>query len=405
MPLKPFVAWLAALAFFGGVAPPVEAAEFTDAAGRRMIVPDRIHRALPAGPSADVLIMVLEPNALIGWSDPHPRDLLPPRLARLPITGHFSGPVPTAGPETILRLHPDAVIDAGPVTPDRIAFANAIQAQTGVPYILVEDGIERIPAMLRAMGPLFGQTERGQDLSRYSRHAIETLHGKLLIRPVKERPRVYFGRGPDGLLAVLPGSPGGEAIDEAGAINVAGILGRGTELPISPVQLLTWNPDIIIATDRHFYDALLRSPSWRSLTAVRNKRVFQVPDDPFGWISDPPGVNRLTGLYWLSGLLYPNAIQDDVRATATDLYQKLYGIKLTDPQLERLIARAGVPKTDTLRTPLGGLGILENPGALPTPVPGTPGAIPPAPPGSAPGTTPGLGPPGRRGGAAPSELR
>jgi hypothetical protein len=94
-----------------------------------------------------------------------------------------------------------------------------------------------------------------------------------------------------------------------------------------------------------------------------------------------------------------------VRATATDLYQKLYGIKLTDPQLERLIARAGVPKTDTLRTPLGGLGILENPGALPTPVPGTPGAIPPAPPGSAPGTTPGLGPPGRRGGAAPSELR
>src|SRR5438552_662254 len=392
MPLKPFAALLAALALFGVLATPTEAAEFTDAAARRMTVPSPIRRALPAGPSADVLIAVLEPNALIGWSDPHPRDLLPPPLARLPVIGHFSGPVPTAGPETILRLHPDAVIDAGPVTPDRIAFANAIQAQTGVPYILVEDGIERIPSMLRAMGPLFGQADRGQDLSRYSRHAVETLHGRLLIRPVNERPRVYFGRGPDGLLAVLPGSPGGEAIDEAGAINVAGILGRGTELPISPGQLLTWNPDVIIATDRHFYDALLHSPSWRSLKAVREKRVFQAPDDPFGWISDPPGVNRLVGLYWLSGLLYPNAIQDDVRATARDLYDKLYRIKLTDAQIERLVSRAGVPQSDALRAPLGGLGILENPGALPTPVPGTtPGVLP----GAVPGTNPNVAPPGR----------
>ncbi|HEX3538252.1 MAG TPA: ABC transporter substrate-binding protein [Stellaceae bacterium] len=398
MPLKPFAALLAALALFGGLPRATNAADFTDAAGRRMIVPEQIRRALPAGPSADVLIAVLDPNALIGWSDPHPRDLLPPRLARLPVTGHFSGPVPTAGPETILRLHPDAVIDAGPVTPDRIAFADRIQAQTGIPYLLVDDTIERIPAMLRAMGPLFGQADRGQDLSRYSRHAVETLHGRLLIRSVNQRPRVYFGRGPDGLLAVLPDSPGGEAIDQAGAINVAGVLGRGTELPTSPVQLLTWNPDVIIATDRHFYDSLLHSPSWRSLIAVQDKRVFLAPDDPFGWISDPPGVNRLVGLYWLSGLLYPTDVQDDVRATARDLYEKLYRIKLTDAQLERLVARAGVPKSDALRTPLGGLGILENPGALPTPVPGTiPGGLP--------GATPGLGPPGRRGGAASPESR
>src|SRR5437764_9737453 len=156
MPLKPFAASLAVLALFGALATPTGAAEFTDAAGRRMTVPSPIRRALPAGPSADVLIAVLEPNALIGWSDPHPRDLLPPRLARLPVTGHFSGPVPTAGPATILRLHPDVVIDAGPVTPERIAFADAMQAQTGIPYILIDSSFARMREVLRTLGPLFG---------------------------------------------------------------------------------------------------------------------------------------------------------------------------------------------------------------------------------------------------------
>src|SRR4051794_22160356 len=112
MPLKPFAAILAALVLFGFDAAPARSGEFTDAAGRRMVLPDPIRRALPAGPTADVLIAVVAPAALVGWSDPHPRDLLPARLARLPVTGHFSGPVPTAGPETVLRLHPDVVIDA-----------------------------------------------------------------------------------------------------------------------------------------------------------------------------------------------------------------------------------------------------------------------------------------------------
>ena len=396
MPLKPFAAMLVALALLEVLATPVGAAEFTDSARRRVVLPYPIRRAMPADPAGGVLIAVVAPKALIGWSDPPPPGL-PAQLARLPVTGHFSGPVPTADTGTVLRLHPDVVIDAGPITPERIAFANQVQAQTGVPYILIEDSIERIPAMLREIGPLFGQTDRGQDLSRYARHAVESLHGKLLIRPVSERPRVYFGRGPDGLLAVLPGSPGGEAIDQAGAINVAGVLGRGTEIPIAPAQLLAWDPDLIIAADPHFYDVLLHSQVWRVLTAVRYKRVYQMPDHPFGWISEPPGVNRLVGLYWLSGLLYPNAVQDDVRATARDLYEKLYGIKLSDAQLEQLVRRAGVPASDTTRTPLAGLGILENPGSLPTPVPGTQ-------PGATPGPAQGLPPPGRRGLPAPQEL-
>src|SRR6202043_783697 len=116
--------------------------------------------------------------------------------------------------------------------------------------------------------------------------------------------------GPTGLETGLPGSPAAAVIDEAGAINVAAPLGRGERVMITGHQLLAWNPDIIIAEERSFYEALHRDPAWRNLAAVRNKKIYLEPSQPFGWIDDPPGINRLIGLYWLSVVLYPSDTQE-----------------------------------------------------------------------------------------------
>jgi iron complex transport system substrate-binding protein len=247
---------------------------------------------------------------------------------------------------------------------------------------------------------LLGATDRGQDLSRYSRRSVESLHGRLLINPTDRRSRIYYGRGADGLETPLPGSPQGEAIDEAGALNVTGSLGRGAVVRVRPEQILAWNPDLIIAEDPRFYDRLYRDRYWRQLTAVRQKHVYLAPSGPFGWIDDPPGVNRIIGLYWLSTLLYPEASQDNLRARIPELYEQFYAVKLTDAQLKELIARAGVPDDDAFTAaggPLGGLGALTNPHG--PPVQAAP-RVTPITPDNAPGitgTVPGLGPPGRRG--------
>ena len=89
----------------------------------------------------------------------------------------------------------------------------------------------------------------------------------------------------------------------------------------------------------------LRSTAWRGLIAVASKRVYLAPADPFGWIDDPPGINRIIGLYWLTALFYPDQYQEDLRTNAREFYDKFYRIKLTDRQLEALVrpaeARAG----------------------------------------------------------------
>jgi len=345
------------------------AREFTDSAGRIVVLPERIVRAMPASAAAEVLIYVVAPDKLIGWTRPVPRPLLPGRYARLPAIGQLTGPMPTA--VSITRPRPDVIVDCGIVTPERAAFADQITQATGVPYILLDNGFDRTPAMLRTAGQLLGAGDRGEDLAGSAEHAINALRGRLLIQPATQRPRVYYARRPSGLETALPGSGAAAAIDAAGAINVAAALGPAERAVVTLQQLRVWNPEVILVQDPAFFVAVQRNPAWLTLAAVRNKKVFLEPFEPFGWIDDPPGVNRLIGLYWLSQLLYPSGSQDDLRQLMADFYEKFYGIKLSDKQIEAIAKTAGIPPSDTPH-----LAALPSLGGGPLPGPGTSGALP-----------------------------
>lgn len=353
---------------------PADAAAFIDAAGRQVVLPDRIGRILPAERNAEVLVFVLAPDRLAGLeAGPGRRGGLP-RGARPAVLSWRARSTPDSMAATARQVGADLILDAGTVTPDRAAFADAVQRLTGIPYILVDSSFERVPLVLQSSGAILGVADRAEDLRVFAEHAIAGLRGRLLIRPGNTRTRVYYGLGADGLTTALPGSPAGAAIDEAGAINVAAPLGRFTQVRITSEQLLGWDPQIIIAEKRSFYDALRRDRAWRRLSAVRNNKVYLEPSMPFGWIEDPSGVNRLIGLYWLSSLFYPDATQEDLRSTACDFYDKFYRIRLTNAQLEAMVRPAGAPPIEAprqLAEPLVGLGAAPS-STLP---PGTPGAL------------------------------
>ena len=78
---------------------PGRGADFVDSAERYVVLPDRIGRVMAADQSAAVLVFVLTPEKLVGWSRPLTREqraYLPAKFARLPVAGQLSGPTPTA---------------------------------------------------------------------------------------------------------------------------------------------------------------------------------------------------------------------------------------------------------------------------------------------------------------------
>jgi iron complex transport system substrate-binding protein len=370
MPLRSLPARAAILLALLLAATPARSAEFTDSAGRRVMLPDQITRIMPAGPSSAVFVFVLVPNKMIGWPLPlsrAQRALLPAKYARLPAVGQLGGSYPTATADDVIRLHPDLIVGYGAISPPTVALADRIQQQTHTPYILLDDSIQLMPQMLRQMSPIFGAGDTGLAVASYAFHAVGALRGELLITSPTDRPLVYYGRGPDGLETALPGSAEASVIEQAGVINVAGGLGRGGLTRVTRGQIFGWNPQIIIAQQRSFYNALLRGWQWRGLAAVRSKKVYLAPADPFGWIDDPPGVNRAIGLYWLASLFYPNLYQQDIRTVAREFYQLYYGVQLTDRQLEALV-RPAEPNTGQTQR-LANVPLL---GAEPPPMPSIP---------------------------------
>jgi iron complex transport system substrate-binding protein len=390
MSLRSPAVWIVFL-FVTVFAVPGRAADFVDSAERYVVLPDRIGRVMAADQSAAVLVFVLAPEKLVGWSRPLTREqraYLPAKFARLPVAGQLTGPTPTVAADAVARLRPDLIIETGIVSPEAAERADAIQQQTRIPYILLDGGIQQIPDTLATIGAMLGVAERGQALADSARGQIDDLRGKLLITESTERPLVYYGRGADGLETGLARSQVMAAIDQAGVINVAARLGSGELTRATREQIFQWDPAFIIAEQRSFYNALQRDRTWRGLTAVSRKRVYLAPAEPFGWIDDPAGVNRIIGLPWLSALFYPEVYQTDLRATVREFYDKFYRIKLTDRQLEALVRPAGAPTGETGQ--MLGVPIL---GAEPVPVPSGPSYGPQGRPpgrGGPPGSMPGI---------------
>lgn len=337
--------WLAGLVLAALAAAPAAAARtVTDSAGREVRLPERVKRVFAAGPPASVLVYALAPEKLVGWSRalrPEEKEYVVPAARELPETGRLTGRGDTANLEVVLAAEPDLILDFGSTGGTYRSLADRVQAQTGIPYLLVDGRFANTVQALRLAGEVLGMPERGQALAAYAERTFAELDATLARVPPEKRPRVYLARGPDGLETGLKGSINTEIIERAGGVNVADAgEGRQGIAQVQLEQLLLWNPDTIVTWDAGFFRRVWSDPAWAGLAAVRERRVHLSPSLPFGWIDRPPSVNRLIGLRWLAGLFYPDHPRFDAKAEAREFYRLFYQVELDDAALDRLLGDA-----------------------------------------------------------------
>ncbi len=331
---------VAGLLLLAALASPLQARPVTDSAGRVVELPEQVNRVFAAGPPASVLVYALKPEALLGWPRAL-REIEKPYVAEpyreLPETGRLTGRGGEANLERVLALAPDLIIDFGSVRDTYVDLADRVQAQTGIPYLLVDGRFENTAASVRLLGEALGVPARGEALAADVEATFAALDAALGAVPEGERPRVYLARGPDGLETGLKGSINSEIIERAGGRNVADVPGRYGIVPTSPEQIIVADPDTIITWDGRFYEQVWDDPLWRGIRAVREGRVFLSPTAPFGWIDRPPSVNRLMGLKWLAGRFYPQRWPGDLRRETAEFYARWYHVTLGEAELDTLL--------------------------------------------------------------------
>lgn len=326
----------------------------TDSAGRKVEVPDKIERVFAAGPPASILLYMLAPEKMTGWPNapkPEERPFIAAPFRDLPALGRLTGRGGTANLEVVLKVKPDLILDFGSVGDTYVSLADNTQAQTGIPYVLIDGRFEATPAALRLLGGILGVEERAEKLARHVEATFKDIDDTLAGIPKDRRPRVYLARGPDGLETGLKGSINTEIIERAGGRNVAESGDERKGLARASIeQVIVANPDWILTWDPQFYEAVLKDPLWAGIAAVKARRVFLAPTAPFGWIDRPPSLNRVMGLKWLPTLFYPDRFNRDLKQVTREFYELFYHVNPTDEDLDRLIAWSkGAPPVTTRR--------------------------------------------------------
>jgi iron complex transport system substrate-binding protein len=174
----------------------------------------------------------------------------------------------------------------------------------------------------------------GSMLHREERAEILASFTEALLAAAKKpdaSPRVVCARGADGLTLAEPGTDLAETFARAGWQLVAP-LGQEPSRQATLDDIRAIDPDVIVFTDPAMRATLTQSEAWRSLRAVRDGHAVVAPNVPFGWLDEPPSINRLLGLAWLGGA--------EPRSLAALFNAVVYGRALTAPQLDALVARA-----------------------------------------------------------------
>ncbi len=320
---------------------PAAARTVTDSAGRSVEVPDHVTRVFAAGPPASTLLYVLAPQTMVGWvraPRPAERPFLLPEVRDLPELGRLTGRGDTLNLERLIAAKPDLIVDFGTINDTYRSLADRVQAQTGIPYVLIDGRFADTPAALRLLGSILGVPARGEALAQAAEETFAAVDRVLAAVPEAKRPRVYLARGPDGLETGSRGSINTEIIERVGAVNVVeGLRDKGGLAQVSAEQVIAWAPDTVVTLDRAFRDRVATLPAWRPVPAVASGRVFLAPSMPFGFIDAPPSVNRLIGLTWLIHTFYPEQATGDLRQQVRDFFHLFYGVDPSDADITRLL--------------------------------------------------------------------
>ncbi len=322
---------------------------FTDSCGRTVEIPTNITKIAPSGSLAQIVLYSLCPDKLIGLSGKFSntaKKFIDAKYTDLPVFGQFYGKNVNMNIEAIAAAKPQIIIDIGEKKKTVKQDMDGIQKQVGIPVIFVEATLDTMSKAYLTLGDILSENDQAEKLSDYCVQTMADAKEKSASIPESKRVKIYYAEGKSGLQTNPAGSIHADVIDMIGAVNVAKIpitSGTGGN-EVSIEQILKWAPDAMLFGPNSIYGTVEKDSLWKDFSAIKNHKVYEVPDGPYNWMGRPPSINRLIGIKWLGNLLYPDVYQYDMVKEAKDFYTLFYHCTLTDDQANSLLKNSTLKK-------------------------------------------------------------
>lgn len=327
-----------------------ESKTFTDSCGRTVEMSADIERIAPSGAVAQMILATIAPDLMVGLSatpSSTQYKYFPEYFLDLPTFGQFYGSKATLNMESMIAADPQVTIDLGDKKEGHASDMNTIQKQTGVPTVFIESDLEHMAQAYRSLGELLGREERGEELAQFVDKTMNMAAENAAKIPEEDRVSVMYATGTAGLACNADGSIQSVVIDIVGADNAVVVSedelsNAGGGNTISMEQVYMFDPDVIIFAAGGPFDTISGSGAgeWSELSAIKQGKYYEIPCEPYNWMSGPPSVNSVLGVWWLGNLIYPDIYNYDMKEITKEYYSLFFNYELTDEEVEAFLQKS-----------------------------------------------------------------
>ncbi|HIQ59378.1 MAG TPA: ABC transporter substrate-binding protein [Candidatus Merdivicinus intestinavium] len=324
----------------------------TDHAGRQVEVPAQINRVVVT----DILPMASVLTVFLGSADKivgiHPSSMsaaesgllgeLFPEILEADTSFMAGGDLNV---EQLLNLDPDVVLVNASSTELISAIENAGLTAVGIsPSKWDYDILETYDQWIALLSQMFPESSKSEEISAYSKEVYGLVQERVKDIPEEEKKSILFLYNYDDNQIITSGKHffGQYWADAIGGRNAAEeVEAENSNAVISMEQVYQWDPDVVLITNfttaqpDDLYNNTIGGNDWSSVKAVTDGQVYKMPLGTYR--SYTPSADTPVTFLWMAKTVYPELFEDiDITAEVRDYYQELYGVTLTDEQIDRM---------------------------------------------------------------------
>jgi iron complex transport system substrate-binding protein len=318
-----------------------------DSLTRTVDIPSSIDSVVPSGAFAQSLLTTLCPEKIKAVANEvsdekleYAGEMAAGLLDLSAYGGMYDGGDDDINPRKIHDMNPDVIIDVGDFKDNMQSDIESLENRTDVSTISVNASFGKLPQAYRTLGDLLGCAERADLLAQYVEDVFEQV--RVCNSAITQKKSVLLAEGESGLSVRCPGSFQALAIEFVGAIAAVDTDADVGSMDVTMDDITAWNPDYVIFSEHACFESVLYCKDevgflWSLLSAIRERRFFEIPSAFYSWFGSPPLFIQTIGLLWLGNLIYPEVYDFDINEKAREFYGLFLGRELSVSEAGELV--------------------------------------------------------------------
>lgn len=314
----------------------------TDQIGRQVHIPDTVNRVvILQHQTLNIAVQLDAMDKVVGVLEEWKKQLganyvrLAPQLPNLAMPGGLT----KVNIEELLNLKPDVVFVTNYAPADMIKqMEDAGLSVVAISLLDVppEEAVKLNPTVkdepaaidagfetgVRLIAEVLGKKNKGEEMIAVTKKTRKLVAERLA--DIQEDKRVATYMANPGLSTYGRGKYTGLMMERAGARNVANSIAGFKQ--VSMEDVLKWDPAVIFVQERYptVVDEIKKTDSWQTIDAVKNGKVYLMPEYAKAWGYPMPEAMAL-GELWMAKELYPERFKDiDMQNEANAYYKEFY---------------------------------------------------------------------------------